>query len=200
MLKYLEPLKQFKLTEDQTTQAITKAYDFYQNRSGEKFTDEDQQIAVPISCLVRFFKCINSGKKIDEEFLQNYFKNDVFKQKPNSINYLNQCINSIKKIQSTRLLFSDLEVSRPLKSVPMRARTQGRNIKKVINIDFKIDVIISNDYSNRLLTPEITLVLTFDDNSTLKMKIDIRMFNELRKNLAFNIKKILENENVNLLK
>ena len=51
-----------------------------------------------------------------------------------------------------------------------------------------------------MLVPEIYMIFTLDDGSQLKMKIDMRMFNEFRKNLALNIKKIIENENVSLLK
>ena len=51
-----------------------------------------------------------------------------------------------------------------------------------------------------MLTPEIYLLFSLDDGSTLKTKIDLRMFNELRKGISLNIKKILENESVPLLK
>ena len=68
------------------------------------------------------------------------------------------------------------------------------------NFDFKIDVNISSNFNNRMLSPEIYFIFTFEDGSILKIKVDLRMFNEIRKNLSLNIKKILFNENVALLK
>ena len=103
MFKYLEPIKKVQLSDEATTQLITKAYDYYQNRILPPLTDEEKQNAHILSCFIRFFKCINSGKKIDEEFLQNYFKNEIFKQKPQSIAALNNYKSEIVSIQSSRL-------------------------------------------------------------------------------------------------
>lgn len=200
MFKYLEPLKKIKLNDDLTASLITKAYDYHQNRILPELTEEEKQNAQILSCFIRFFKCINSGRKIDEEFLQNYFKNEVLKDKPKSIQNLNNYRQEIIAIQSSRLLFSTEGLPRPLKDVTIKSNSKGNNIKQIINFDYKIDVVISSVYSNRMLVPEICFVFTLDDGSQLKMKIDLRMYNEFRKNLALNIKKMLENENVNLLK
>ena len=200
MFKYLEPIKKVQLSDEATTQLITKAYDYYQNRILPPLTDEEKQNAHILSCFIRFFKCINSGKKIDEEFLQNYFKNEIFKQKPQSIAALNNYKSEIVSIQSSRLLFSTPDLPKPLKDIALKSNSKGKNIKQIINFDYKINVVISSSYSNRMLVPEIYMIFTLDDGSQLKMKIDMRMFNEFRKNLAVNIKKIIENENVSLLK
>jgi hypothetical protein len=124
----------------------------------------------------------------------------VFKGKPQSIATLNAYIEEIKSIQKTRLMFNSDDVQNSLQAISNKNNAKGPSIKEIINCEYKIDVVISNDYSNKMLTPEIYLLFSLDDGSTLKTKIDLRMFNELRKGVALNIKKILENENVPLLK
>ena len=200
MFKYLEPLKKANFDDTSTVALITKAYEYYQFRVIPDLNEQQKDNAQYFSCFVRFFKCINSSRKIDEEFLQNYFKNEVFKGKPQSIATLNAYIEEIKAIQKTRLMFNSEDGQNSLQAISNKNNSKGPNIKEIINCEYKIDVVISNDYSNKMLTPEIYLLFTLDDGSTLKTKIDLRMFNELRKGVALNIKKILENENVPLLK
>ena len=200
MFKYLEPLKKTDLNDASTVELISKAYEYYQFRIVPDLNENQKQNDQYFSCFVRFFKCINSSRKIDEEFLQNYFKNEIFKGKPRSIEILNSYIEEIKSIQKTRLLFSSDEIQSSLQAICNKSNSKGPNIKEVINCEYKVDVVISNDYSNKMLTPEIYLLFSLDDGSTLKTKIDLRMFNELRKGIALNIKKILENESVPLLK
>ena len=200
MFKYLEPLKKAELNDASTVELISKAYEYYQFRVVPDLNENQKQNIQYFSCFVRFFKCINSSRKIDEEFLQNYFKNEIFKGKPQSVELLNSYIEEIKGIQKTRLLFSSDEIQSSLQAISNKSNSKGPNIKEIINCEYKVDVVISNDYSNKMLTPEIYLLFSLDDGSTLKTKIDLRMFNELRKGIALNIKKILENENVPLLK
>lgn len=200
MFKYLEPLKKTDFNDASTVELISKAYEYYQFRVIPDLNENQKLNAQYFSCFIRFFKCINSSRKIDEEFLQNYFKNEIFKGKPRSIEILNSYIEEIKSIQKTRLLFSSDEIQSSLQAISNKSNSKGPNIKEIINCEYKVDVVISNDYSNKMLTPEIYLLFTLDDGSTLKTKIDLRMFNELRKGVALNIKKILENENVPLLK
>ena len=200
MFKYLEPLKKTDFNDASTVELISKAYEYYQFRVIPDLNENQKQNAQYFSCFIRFFKCINSSRKIDEEFLQNYFKNEIFKGKPRSIEILNSYIEEIKSIQKTRLLFSSDEIQSSLQAISNKSNSKGPNIKEIINYEYKLDVVISNNYSNKMLTPEIYLLFSLDDGSTLKTKIDLRMFNELRKGIALNIKKILENESVPLLK
>ena len=139
--------------------------------------------------------------KLQEHTLMaNTLKNEILKGKNESIKILNEKIKEIFQIQSKRVLFSESEPINSFKNVPLKENNKGSNISKIVNFDFKIDVPISSHYSNRLLTPEIYFIFTFDDGTILKTKVDIRMFNEFRKDLTLNIKKILTNEGVNLLK
>ena len=70
----------------------------------------------------------------------------------------------------------------------------------MVNFDYKIDVVISSNYSNKLLIPQIYFIFTLDDGEIIKVKVDLRMFNEFRKNLGMHIKKILINEGVSQIK
>ena len=158
MFKYLEPLKKTDLNDASTVELISKAYEYYQFRIVPDLNENQKQNDQYFSCFVRFFKCINSSRKIDEEFLQNYFKNEIFKGKPRSIEILNSYIEEIKSIQKTRLLFSSDEIQSSLQAICNKSNSKGPNIKEVINCEYKVDVVISNDYSNKMLTPEIYLL------------------------------------------
>ena len=43
MFKYLEPIKKVQLSDEATTQLITKAYDYYQNRILPPLTEEEDK-------------------------------------------------------------------------------------------------------------------------------------------------------------
>ena len=64
---------------------------------------------------------------------------------------------------------------------------------------WKINLIISNSEINKILVPQITLTFEFSDGSVLKTLVSMKIFQEMRKNLTLHIKKIIENEHVNLL-
>jgi hypothetical protein len=70
----------------------------------------------------------------------------------------------------------------------------------MVTINFKIDISVSNNFFNRILEPEIHLYITLENGKTFDLIIDVKIFQELRKSLALNIKKIMDNEGVNLLK
>ena len=200
MIKYLNPISKFAIDDNTTSQIIIQAYDYYKDKSVNKQIGQSKEYSQVFSCFVRFFNSINSTKPIDDEHFQNTLKNEILKGKNESIKILNEKIKDILQIQSKRVLFSESEPINSLKNVPLKENNKGSNISKIVNFDFKIDVPISSHYSNRLLTPEIYFIFTLDDGTILKTKVDIRMFNEFRKDLTLNIKKILTNEGVNLLK
>ena len=76
----------------------------------------------------------------------------------------------------------------------------SNNFYQLTNFYFKMDIVISNKNSNRVLQPQIYLFLTLNDGRTLCLFIDIKVFEEIRKSLAFHIKKILDIEAKPLLK
>lgn len=201
MLKYLDHLRGNNCDDTTLLVLATKAYHFYEDKSVSVFTnDQTEHDNYIISVFIRFFKCINSSKALDKDFFDGYIKNDIFKGKPLTIDYVTNCINSIKATQATRLLFEVTDVGDSLKQVPAKQNGKGKNIKKVVNFEYKLEVVVSNLVSNKVLVPQIYFIFTFDDGTTLKTQIGIRLFNEFRKNLALNIKKIIQNESVPLLK
>jgi len=68
------------------------------------------------------------------------------------------------------------------------------------SLSWKINVTISNNNSIRVLLPEIFFYITLSDGKLYSFKVDIKLFQEIRKHLAFHIKKIMDNENVLFLK
>ena len=69
-----------------------------------------------------------------------------------------------------------------------------------MNFDYKIDVVISSNYHNKLLVPQIYLIFSLDDGEIVKIKVDLRIFNEFRKCLGMHVKKILFNEGISQIK
>jgi len=199
MFKYLEPIKTFNLDDDTANNILDNSYLYYRDNILNYQLKENKNFAMAFSSFLRFLKSINSSKKIDEEFFQNYLKNEALKGKPKTISKLNDLINEIKLIQSSRILFNSNN-NIGFNQIPLKEKNFGKNYKYVSNFDFKIDVNISSNFNNRMLSPEIYFIFTFEDGSILKIKVDLRMFNEIRKDLSLNIKKILFNENVALLK
>lgn len=199
MFKYLEPIHHLNIDDSTAQLLVAKAYQYYSTHSCESYAAiPDAHSAKAFSAFVRFFKCMNSNKKIDEDLFQNYLKNEALKGKPQTISLINTCIGEIFSIQRTRIIFSEtISPSFPSINIP---NSKGKNARFIKSFDYRIDAIISSNYCNRLLVPEIYFIFTLDDGSIIKIKIDIRLFNEFRKNIALNIKKIIENESVNLLK
>ena len=200
MFKYLDPIKSLGLDDKTTSQLITCAYNYYQTKEINKSACSKKEFARLISCFVRFFGSLNTSKQIDEDIFQSYLKNEGLKGKNESIKLLNSYINEIKQIQNAKILFSSPDLGNTLNAIDKKTNNRGRNIRNLVNFDYKIDVVISSNYSNRLLIPQIYFIFSLDDGEIIKVKVDLRMFNEFRKNLGMHIKKILINEGVSQIK
>ena len=48
--------------------------------------------------------------------------------------------------------------------------------------------------------PQIYLIFSLDDGEIIKVKVDLRIFNEFRKDLGMHVKKILLNEGISQIK
>ena len=146
MLKYLDPVKAINLDDNATSALCTKAYNYYQTRSASVFSSEQtEQDNIVISSFVRFFKCMNSAKKVDEDMFNNYIEKEILKGKTNTINLIKGYINEIKGIQGTRLLYGVTDISDSLKCVPYKNNSKGLNIRKVINL--VVTVAITQRYT-----------------------------------------------------
>ena len=200
MFKYLDPVRSLNLDDKTTSSLISVAYNYYQTKEIDRNTCSKKEFAKLISCFVRFFGSINSSKILDEDMLQSYLKNEGLKGKNESIKLLNGYISEIKQIQNSKILFSSPDLENKLNAIDKKTKNRGRNIRNMMNFDYKIDVIISSNYSNKLLIPQIYFIFTLDDGEIIKVKVDLRMFNEFRKNLGMHIKKILINEGVSQIK
>ena len=200
MFKCLDPVKSLGLDDKTTSSLISVAYNYYQTREINRSTFSKKEYAKLISCFVRFFGSLNSSKQQDEDLFQSYLKNEGLKGKAESIKILNGYINEIKQIQTAKILFSSPDLGNTLNAIDKKTNNRGRNIRNLVNFDYKIDVVISSNYNNKLLIPQIYLIFSLDDGEIIKVKTDLRMFNEFRKNLGMHIKKILINEGVSQIK
>ena len=200
MFKYLDPVKSLGLDDKTTSSLISVAYNYYQTKEINRSTFSKKEYAKLISCFVRFFGSLNSSKQQDEDTMQTYLKNEGLKGKTESIKLLNGYINEIKQIQTAQILFSSPDLGNTLNAIDKKTNNRGRNIRNLVNFDYKIDVIISSNYNNKLLIPQIYLIFSLDDGEIIKVKTDLRMFNEFRKNLGMHIKKMLINEGVSQIK
>ena len=50
-----------------------------------------------------------------------------------------------------------------LNAIDKTTNNRGRNIRNSVNFNFKIDIVISSNYSNRFLIPQIYLIFILDD-------------------------------------
>ena len=192
--------KNTDLDENVINDYIELSYSYYRkdlihsNKISKMTTKFDTSI---ISNFVRFFRYINSSSNLDEEEIKDRFKN-----KPKAFDSLLQKINEIRIHQNTKVKFSDKkEITTLTKNLfSYNPYLNNSNIKVLCNFNWKINLIISNTESNRVLVPEILLVFGFSDGTDLKAKISLKLFQIFRKNLTFHIRKILENEGISLLK
>jgi hypothetical protein len=219
-LKFLEQLKPFNIEDSALQNLILSAYNYNSFKSDSLLQNIQEKKA--FSLLVRFFRSLNSNKKIDEESLILCLK-DVFKNKQVSMSTIQDKINQIVAIQTTRVYFGN-KIHNELNQLTERrlnyfnvkddltsisCNTCGfynpvdflsNNFHILTNFYFKLNIGISNKNSNRVLQPEIYLFLQISTGETICLNIDIKVFQEIRKCLAFHIKKILDVENKPLLK
>jgi hypothetical protein len=211
--KLLELLKSSNYSNEEILQLINSAYFYYYKQSitqsQELRKDENKQMI--FSNLVRFFRSINTNNKIEEGLLLSNLK-DIFKtQSYFLIESLNEKVNEIISIQTKRINYSDNKLSKDVcryfirqSNINLISNKDSLNIitaiKSYRNLSYRINVTVSNKDSNRVLRPEIILIFTLDEGEKVTMQIDIKIFQELRKVLAYHIKKIIDNEGVSFLK
>lgn len=211
-LKVLENVKNLNVEENDLVELISNSYNFYLNYSNIKLSENLKNDLIKqkvFSNFVRFFRSLNSNKKFEDEVFQNFLK-EGFKGKTKFISTLSDKVQEIIAVQTNRIYFSDRgnlnylssgnadnENSKPFSDL---MNNLSNNYHLIKNLSFKILVTISNNISNRVLVPEIFLYITLENGRTVEMFVDLKTFQELRKCLAFHIKKMIDNEAVNLLK
>jgi len=225
--KLIESLKNIEIEDSDLCSIVESAFKFIYFNSNIKNlssiisnNSNNLNSQKAFSILTRIFKNFNTNKKLEEENLNNSLK-EFLKGKNNSVNLIMTKIKEISSIQMKRNNFSDNLSTRHLNYFIVNKKEKfnneslgldrldinnnllgfiSRNLYPLTNFSFKINIIISNDSSNRVLTPEIFLLLTLDNGKTITINVEMRVFQELRKCLAMSIKKIIDNESVNLLK
>lgn len=160
-----------------------------------------------ISSVYQFFRSLNTNKKFDEDSLK-----DLLKSKPNLVAKIIEKINEISLIQQKKLIFNENSE----RSMSLQSKTKHfmqfctDNIHKIKNFEWKINITISNNNQLRVivysinfiqvLNPEIILILSLNNGEVIYLNVDVKIFQELRKSIAYSIKKIIDNESVLLLK
>ena len=199
MNKTIDQAKSLGIDDKTTSSLITVAYNYYQTKEIDKKVCTKKEYAKLISCFVRFFRSINSTKQNDDELIQ-HLKLESLKGKTESLNLVIKYIAEIRQVQSSKILFGSPDLTNTLNPINNKNYNRGRHIRNLVNFDYKIDVVISSNYHNKLLQPQIYLIFSLDDGEIIKVKVDLRIFNEFRKDLAFHIKKILLNEGISQIK
>ena len=199
MNKTIDQAKSLGIDDKTTSSLITVAYNYYQTKEIDKKVCTKKEYAKLISCFVRFFRSINSTKQNDDELIQ-HLKLESLKGKTESLNLVTKYIAEIRQVQSSKILFGSPDLTNTLNPINNKNYNRGRHIRNLVNFDYKIDVVISSNYHNKLLQPQIYLIFSLDDGEIIKVKVDLRIFNEFRKDLAFHIKKILLNDGISQIK
>ena len=199
MYKTIDPVKSLGIDDKTASSLITVAYNYYQTKEIDKSVITKKEYAKLISCFVRFFSSLNSSRLSDDDIL-HYLKTEGLKGKAESIALASQYVTEIRQVQSSKILFSSPDLTSTLNPVNNKTYNRGRNIRNLVNFDYKIDVVISSNYHNKLLAPQIYFIFTLDDGEIIKVKVDLRIFNEFRKDLGMHVKKILLNEGISQIK
>ena len=199
MYKSIDPVRSLGCDDKTTSALITCAYNYYQTKEIDKNACSKKEHAKLISCFVRFFRSLNSSRLSDDDII-HYLKTEGLKGKAESLSLVTQYITEIRQTQSCKILFSSPDLISTLNPINNKTYNRGRNIRELVNFDYKIDVIISSNYHNKLLVPQIYLIFSLDDGEIIKVKVDLRIFNEFRKNLSMHVKKILFNEGISQIK
>ncbi len=199
MNKTIDQAKSLGIDDKTTSSLITVAYNYYQTKEIDKKVCTKKEYAKLISCFVRFFRSINSTKQNDDELIQ-HLKLESLKGKTESLNLVTKYIAEIRQVQSSKILFGSPDLTNTLNPINNNNYNRGSHIRNLVNFEYKTDVVISSNYHNKLLQPQIYLIFSLDDGEIIKVKVDLRIFNEFRKDLAFHIKKILLNEGISQIK
>lgn len=211
LFKYLEILK--SIEEKDLKDLLETSFNYFTSNKTNKINDniiESKALKACFSGLVRFYRCVNANKKIEDDQINQSIK-EIFKGKNTELNevLLNQ-INRILSVQNKRINFTEIN----LEAIRKRKNSDNddssdylakkafllNNIFEFKSFSWKININISNNVSNRVLLPEIVFMFTLQDGKTYSFLIDIKVFQELRRLLTVHIKRILENEQVVLLK
>ena len=97
---------------------------------------------------------MNSSRISDDDILF-YLKSEALKGKNESITLVTNYINEIRQIQSAKIMFSSPDLTSTLNQINNKTYNSGRNIRNLVNFDYKIEVVISSNYHNKLLLPHI---------------------------------------------
>lgn len=198
--KLIDPIKQME--DSKLNDCIDLSYSLFT----KEISNQNQINKIPknydvkiISNLVRFFRLINPSVKLDEEVIK-----EAFKGKQQSYNNITSKISEIIKSLSTRISFCDKFNSLQSKNFFFRDNSQSNpiinSIYDFVNLTWRIELVISNSNSNRVLLPIIHLNFYFSNGEQLKTTVSIKVFQELRKAMTYHIKRMIDNERVNLLK
>ena len=195
--KILElPLKLQK--EEELNDYLDISYSIFMNEVSSKQVNKviKKFDSNTLSNLIRFYRLVNINSKIDEDSLK-----DLFKGKSSSLENIKDKIKEILLIQSTRINFSDYDNNQFIKATDSNKsiKKTDSSIKILTDFKWKVNLIISNSELNKILVPQIILTFEFSDGSSLKTLVSMKIFQEIRKNLTLHIKRIIENEHVNLL-
>lgn len=198
--KLLEITK--KISDDDLENYLEASYSIYYKEyvSQNSLCKISKKIDPAItSNLIRFFRLVSPTYKIDEDMVK-----DIFKGKPKSFNVINEKISNILQSLSTRINFTDKFNSIKTKNLFSNDCYNNSSVKyslkEIVNFSWKINLVISHSTHNKVLLPEIFVKFLFSDGSQSKIRMSIKMFQEFRKEITNQVKKIVDNERVTFLK
>ena len=200
LFKHLSFIKQFE--EKNLKDLLENSFEFYLNKETEIKSEflEDEKSKCGFSNLVRFFRGINSTKKPTEEQITSNLK-EIFKGKSADLaNIMMDLINKIIQLQSKNLNFSEIKLTEKQDFEVKKRDFILSSFSNFVNFDWRVNIKVSNNFSNRILLPEILFNFTLTDGKVYSFVIEYRVFQELRKLLTLHLKRIMENENVILLR
>ena len=107
LLKYLDYLKQ--LDENEIEELLNYSFKYFSSNQSIQLENKyfiNKNLKIGLSYLIRFYRSINTNKKIEDEQINNYLK-DIFKGKNSQFHkILFENINLINNIQNKWIYFN----------------------------------------------------------------------------------------------
>ena len=151
-LKHIEILKNFQ--DNDISFILNESFKYYISKSEiDSSIRADESHKKLFSTLIRFYRSINTNKKIEEETFNQQIK-DILKGKESSMKILNDIITYITSKQTQRLKYNDITrytIKSFITNKTNYVNDFVSNIKNFRSISWKLNINISSIYSNRVV-------------------------------------------------
>ena len=165
------------LDSDTCVQLIDSAYSYLLDKKSVPIKKLSINARVPFSAIYTFLKG-NSQHRIDE--IEKLDLEEPVKKALKTKVYMMYAQN-FTKVGLLSTYASELSKLSEKSNNSLALRGQPLNF---VGVQWKVNVVISTNYSNRVLRPEIHMELFTKENRRIRMTVPVEKFEELRRQVA----------------